>query len=518
MQGDVQISLPQTVSALLETLHASGYTAEVVGGCVRNFLLQIPVHDWDICTSATPQQVKACFPRDVLHETGIAHGTVLLVRGGEGYEITTYRTDGVYTDHRRPDHVCFSAQLEEDLARRDFTVNAMAYSPQRGLVDCFGGRDDLHRRVLRCVGDPSARFGEDALRVLRALRFCAVLEFSLDDATAQGVRAAAPLLGHVAAERKWSELTKLLTGKGAGAVLAAYGDVLAQVIPCVAPMLHLAQDSPYHNQDVWRHTCTALASVWRCTESMASAFSTIPSAHVEKNPAPTKSSDAPQQPPPKACGPEAQASRRQMPQSVQTEILFPDPVVCWALLLHDTGKPDCMTHDTSGVGHFYGHAAHSVRHAEEIMTLLRAPKAFSQEVCRLVQWHDVPLEATPTGAARRLHQMGEQTLARLLTVQRCDVMGQVPGLQAARLAHLDAFAACVRRVLEEQRAFSVSALPITGADVMRHGVPQGPAVGALLAQALCAVVDGTVPCTRAALLSWLAQQTDKACDTCKQEM
>lgn len=288
--------LPAGVLRILGRLQSSGHEAYVVGGCVRDALRRAAPHDWDICTSALPQQVMALFPRQCVRATGLKHGTVTVLQGGQPYEVTTFRIEAAYSDGRHPDSVRFTKSLAADLARRDFTINAMAYSPQSGLVDLFHGREDLQNGVIRCVGNATARLEEDALRVLRALRLSATLGFSIAPETAAAIHRHAGGLAHVSAGRICAELRRLVTGPGAGRVLLQYQDVVAQFLPETNAMAGFWQHNPHHIYTVWGHTAAAVG---------ASA---------------------------------------------------PDEAVRLALLFHDMAKPQCFTRDAAGTGHFYGHA------------------------------------------------------------------------------------------------------------------------------------------------------------------
>lgn len=247
------IELPVGARRILEALHTAGYQAYVVGGCVRDSLLGKAPKDWDLCTSATPRQMQQVFAGWHVVETGLQHGTLTVVVDHVPYEVTTFRVDGAYTDHRHPDEVTFVTDVREDLARRDFTVNAMAYHPVTGVVDAFGGQEDLKRGIIRCVGDAPTRFEEDALRILRALRFSSVYGFAIDGTTAQAAHTLKHTLQGVAAERIQVELTKMLCGQGAGMILRRYADVIAQVVPAVLPMIGFDQKTPWHRYDVWEH-------------------------------------------------------------------------------------------------------------------------------------------------------------------------------------------------------------------------------------------------------------------------
>ena len=294
------LQLPQGARYVMARLEESGYQAYAVGGCVRDSLLGRAPKDWDICTDALPEDMQRIFRCDHLIETGLKHGTLTVMKGGEPYEVTTFRVDGEYTDHRHPDGVHFVTEVREDLARRDFTVNAMAWNPKTGVVDAFGGREDLARGVIRCVGDAETRFGEDALRIMRALRFASVYGFAIEEETARAIHRLKDTLQDVAAERIRVELAKLLCGQGAGQILREYSDVLFAILPQLAAMHGFDQHTPYHAYDVWEHTVRAVESV----------------------PA--------------------------------------NEVLRLTMLLHDSGKPAAFTVDENGVGHAHGHQMESV--------------------------------------------------------------------------------------------------------------------------------------------------------------
>lgn len=293
------MTIPQDALTILQRLNDAGEEAYVVGGCVRDALLGVTPKDWDICTSARPEEMQRIFSGMHVVETGLKHGTLTVVLHHTPYEVTTFRVDGAYTDHRHPDGVTFVTDVTMDLARRDFTVNAMAYHPVRGLVDAFGGREDLARRLIRCVGRPEARFEEDALRILRALRFASVYDFDIDPETASAIHALYPTMAQVAAERIRVELSKLLCGKGVGRILRDYSDVITFLLPELAPSVGFEQHTPYHRFDVWEHTVRAV------------------------------------------------------------EAVAPTEALRLTMLLHDSGKPACFTMDAQGVGHAYGHQKRS---------------------------------------------------------------------------------------------------------------------------------------------------------------
>lgn len=433
-------SLPSGVSQLLQRLEDAGFAAYLVGGCLRDSLLGKQPADWDVATAALPQQVKTLFADARVIETGLQHGTVTVILAGVQMEVTTFRRDGDYTDHRRPSQVSFTSHIHEDLARRDFTVNAMAYSPTRGLEDPFGGRADLQAGILRAVGEAHLRFEEDALRILRLVRFCATLGFAVEDETAAAALAECHLLQHIAAERVLQELEKLLMGDHWVTALRQFTPIITRVLPELAPSVGFDQNNYHHLYDVWEHTLHAM------------------------------------------------------------ETCPPDRLVRWALLLHDCGKPHCYTVDFRGDGHFYGHAAIGRDLAEQALTRLRMDTRSKDEILALVYHHDHDLFATDQSLRRWLHRLGEDSLRRLLLVKRADNKGQAPKFD--RTAEYDHAEEMLNQVLTRKECFGLRQLAIGGKDVMSLGY-QGPAVGAALNRALEAVISGTCPNESVALLEYL---------------
>ena len=437
----MRIAVPETAAWILTRLNENGHRAYVVGGCVRDSLLGLIPKDWDICTSATPEEMRSAFHGCHVVETGLKHGTLTVVLNHVPYEVTTFRVDGAYTDHRHPDSVTFVRDVREDLARRDFTVNAMAYQPQEGLVDAFGGQEDLRAGVIRCVGEPERRFDEDALRILRALRFASVYGMRIEDGTARAIHRRRGDLAGVAAERIRVELGKLLCGQGAGRMLREYHDVITGVLPWLAPMVGFDQRTPYHRYDVWEHTLRAVDAV-----------------------------------PP-------------------TEVLR------LTMLLHDSGKPACFTLDEQGVGHAYGHQARSAAIAEEVLAYLKADNATRDRVLLLVAHHDMPLSTEPAVLTRRLNRLGEEALRQLIEVQRADALGK--GTQLPE--EIEARAASLREALDtllaQKPCFTLKQLSIRGGDLPGAGVPAGKAVGQCLQRLLEEVMAGDVPNQREALLA-----------------
>lgn len=432
------MDLPRPVSDLISRLEQAGFSAYAVGGCVRDTLLSLVPHDWDLCTSARPEEMMEVFRGEHVVETGLKHGTLTVVLDHIPYEITTFRTDGSYTDHRHPDSVTFVEDVSGDLSRRDFTVNAMAYSPHTGLVDLFGGQEDLDRGVIRCVGVPEERFREDALRILRALRFAAVFDFAIDPETEKALRLLAPSLSNVAAERIREEFFKLLCGPGAGRILRAFPDVLAHIVPEISIMVGYDQLNHHHSYDLWEHTVQGLENV----------------------PA--------------------------------------DPDLRLTMLLHDTGKPAVRVMDDKGEAHYRGHQAASAEIAERVTDDLRCDRETRDRVIRLVRYHDIPLR-TESGEVnldrsfllRRLNKFGEKDLRALFLIHRADRIAtgystreKEDRRMAERMAALDA-------LLAEQPCFTLKDLAVNGNDLKAFGL-KGPALGEALQQLLEAVMDGKV--------------------------
>lgn len=432
---------PGEVKSLLARLEDAGFEAWAVGGCVRDSLLGRTPTDWDVCTNALPSQIRQVFRGQKLVLTGEKHGTVGVVCGKKVYEITTYRTDGAYRDSRHPSEVRFVATLQEDLARRDFTVNAMACHPLRGLADPFGGRTDLADRHIRCVGSARERFCEDALRILRGMRFAAQLDFFIEDETRAAMLACADRLRRISAERIYTELTRLLCGPAAGRVLAEDGKILLPILPELDPCMGLDQHSVHHHKDVYLHMAAAVAK-------------------------------AP-----------------------------PDPDVRWAAFLHDVGKPDCFSLDADGAGHFYGHNERGAQMVRAILTRLHAPRARIERVTQLVRLHDAPLPATDPGVRRWMQRLGEPALMQLAQLRRADLAAHTatPWVQA-RKAQLEEFVRAVRAQADAGACYRLDMLAVNGRDVIRAGVHPGPDVGRILNALLDSVVEGEIPNDRSALL------------------
>lgn len=439
------MNVPPQVNTALERLEGAGYEALLVGGAVRDYVRDgRAAKDWDITTNALPEQVKQVFSDYHLIETGLKHGTVTVMIDHEPLEITTYRIDGDYTDHRHPDAVRFTRSLREDMERRDFTMNALAYNPRLGVVDLVGGRADIEDGIIRCVGEPDRRFQEDGLRILRGLRFASVYGMRLEATTSSAIHRNKDLLQNIAAERIREELTKLLCGRGAAAILRDYADVIAVPIPELAPMFGFEQHNPHHDKDVWEHTIAVVDSIQ------------------------------------------------------------PQPVLRWAALLHDAGKPQCFAIGDDGLGHFYGHAAKSTSIADSVLGRLRFDNASRERIVRLVRYHDMPITAERKRIKRLMSKHGEEAARQLIALHRADACGQ-SALCEPRLAVFDEAAGLIDELLAEETCFALKDLSIKGEDVMALGF-RGREVGKALQACLDAVLDERIHNDRDELLAFLKRR------------
>lgn len=420
-------------------LQAQGYRTYAVGGCVRDSLLGLTPADYDLCTDATPEQICAVFSGHQLLHHGQKHGTVGVVLEGAVLEITTFRTEGGYADARHPGWVSFVTSLEEDLARRDFTVNAMAFNPQEGYVDPFGGQKDLKNKVLRAVGNPSQRFREDALRILRGMRFGSRFRLQPEPATWDAMIQLAPLLDKIAHERVFEELCKLLLTVTAQE-LVAFAPILTQVLPELIPSVGFQQHSPHHRYDVFTHT-----------------------AHVV--------------------------------EAVPAELSLR-----WAALLHDVGKPACFTQDETGRGHFKGHAKVSQELADEILLRLKAPTALRKQVTELIGLHMTKLERDKKLLRRRLGKLGAEQLELLLCLQEADMGSKGTG-KAEDMAQFDTIRALLKEIEAENSCLSLKDLAIDGRALQQAGFAPGPKMGRCLSVLLNRVLDEQLPNEQAALLA-----------------
>ena len=434
--------VPTDVFFIIDQLEKAGHKAYIVGGCLRDLIMYNEPHDWDIATSATPEQIKTTFEGNRTIDTGIKHGTVTLVSEyGFQYEITTFRVDGAYTDNRHPDSVEFVTDLKSDLSRRDFTINALASTPWGNVIDYFGGMQDIEDKVIRCVGKPDERFAEDGLRIMRALRFASTLEFDIEKETSDSIHRNKALLDNVSKERLRVEFDKLLMGKGVKKVLQEYSDVIGQFIPEIIPCIGFEQRNPYHYLQVWEHTIEAVA----------------------------------------------QAEN--------------DIIIRLTMFFHDIGKPDAFIIGEDGVGHYYGHPEISALKTDVIMRRLKYDNDTRIRVFQLVSHHDNEIRPSKHSVRRWLSNIGHEALTQLLEVKRADAMAQVN--LGKKLEHLYLVNRALEEVLEQEDCFSLKSLAINGNDVRLLGVPQGPEIGRLLRLALDGVLAGAVENTKEGLEEYL---------------
>lgn len=423
-----QIQLPDKVRSIITKLESAGYEAYAVGGCVRDSLLGRTPSDWDVTTSAKPQQVKAIFRHTV--DTGIRHGTVTVMLDREGFEVTTYRIDGEYEDSRHPKEVVFTANLIEDLKRRDFTINAFAYNDQSGIVDAFDGMEDLKRGVIRCVGAASERFGEDALRMLRAVRFSAQLGFTIAEETKAAIRALAPSLANISAERIQAELVKLLLSDNPDYMRDVYGLGITKVIlPELDIAFATAQNNPHHQYTVGEHLMQSL----RHTGA--------------------------------------------------------DKSLRLATLMHDIGKPSVRTTDKEGIDHFQGHVEVSERMAVDILKRLKFDNDTIDKVQKYVRYHDYKPEPDARSVRRAISKIGEAYFPQVMELRRADTLAQSDYQRGEKLAQIDEVLRLYAQIMEKKQCISLKTLAITGNDLIALGVPKGRRIGEILNRLLDEVLQ-----------------------------
>ncbi|MBO5936471.1 MAG: HD domain-containing protein [Clostridia bacterium] len=430
--------IPEKAQIIFQLLSNAGYECFLVGGCVRDMLMGKEPHDIDITTNALPEETKAVFSAFHTLDIGIKHGTITVIIDGEPIEITTYRTESEYTDGRHPDRVTFTANIKDDLSRRDFTCNAIAYNPAVGLVDPFGGMADIESKTLRCVGIAEERFREDSLRILRALRFASCLGFDIEDDTAKAMYTCRELINIVSPERIYTEISKLICGKNAGEIISLYSDILAVPLPEIKDMKGFQQHNFHHIYDVLNHTAKVVDSV------------------------------------------------------------SPAATLRLAALFHDCGKPDCFSIDENGVGHFYSHASISARKANEALLRLRCDNATREKVVKLVKIHDSPIEPDSKTVKKKLQKYGEEIFFDLIKLQRADNKGLSPEF-LYRQETYDKLEEIARQVIEENQCFSLKDLAVNGRDMIDLGL-KGKDIGLALDLLLKAVIEEQCQNDRESLL------------------
>ncbi len=441
VEENVHIKIPERAEQIIDAIEGAGFEAYAVGGCVRDSILGREPQDWDITTSARPEQVKALFPRCI--DTGIQHGTVTVMMGREGFEVTTYRVDGKYEDGRHPTEVQFTPSLEEDLKRRDFTINAMAYNHRQGLVDIFGGREDMDAGLLRCVGNPAARFSEDALRILRAVRFSAQLGYEIEEGTREGIRLLSENLRCISAERIQAELVKLVCSPHPDFLREAYALGVTRVFfPEFDRAMETEQEHPHHCFSVGEHILHSMKAVRA------------------------------------------------------------DRILRLAMLFHDLGKPDTLERDHEGITHFHGHSVVSADLAKKILRHLK----FDNDTCSLVQklvlYHDYGNDQEPDmrKLRRAVNKIGTDAFPGLFEVKRADILAQSDYHRQEKLERLEHWQELYRRVMDERQCISLKQLAVSGRDLIADGMEPGKEVGRVLQQLLELVLEDPGYNTRERLL------------------
>ena len=422
------IQLPEKVKRIIQTITDAGYEAYAVGGCIRDSILGREPDDWDITTSAMPYQVKELFPRTI--DTGILHGTVTVMLDKEGFEVTTYRIDGEYEDSRHPREVTFTPSLIEDLKRRDFTINAMAYNDEAGLVDIFDGMRDIEKGLIRCVGNPMERFTEDALRMMRAVRFSAQLGYEIEEQTCKAIRQLAPNLCHISAERIQAELVKLVISPHPENLRIAWKTgITAVILPEFNDCMKTQQHNPHHCYSVGEHTLKAM------------------------------------------------------------EAIRADKVLRLTMLFHDIGKPEKLITDEKGIDHFYGHPALSEEMSRNILRRLKFDNHTIHLVSRLVRYHDYKVEPIQRNVRRAIMKVGEDIFPYLFEVKQADIDAQSDHLRQEKLKNLEDVRRIYEQIIEEQQCVSLKTLAVTGKDLIEAGMKAGKELGEVLQRLLDFVVE-----------------------------
>lgn len=413
----------------LGKLHSAGYEAYIVGGSIRDMIMGLPVHDYDITTNATPDKTKEVFFGELIIETGIKHGTVTLVYNGENIEITTYRIDGDYKDNRHPDSVKFTSLLAEDLRRRDFTMNAIAYDGKSTLVDPFSGKKDIENKIIRAIGNPAERFGEDALRILRGIRFSSVLGFEIERETRTAMTECLDLLDNIARERIAVEINKFLCGKNVKDAILENYEILGKIIPEVIKMHGFKQNTKYHIYDVLTHTAYVVQGVRPVTYMRLAAF------------------------------------------------------------LHDTGKVYSYTEDENGTGHFYGHPKESEKIARDYLNEYRYDNFTKNKVIALVKEHDNQIQEDEVSVKRKLNKFGKEFFTELVELQIADNGAQNPEYLSRK--HYEKLLEVSEKIAKES-CFTLKSLNVNGSDIIKLGIPAGKEVGIILSRLLSDVIDGKI--------------------------
>lgn len=434
------MNIPSVAATVFSHLEKNGYECFLVGGCVRDMLMGLNPHDIDIATNATPDEIKSVFSDFHTLDIGIKHGTITVMIEDEPIEITTYRTENTYSDGRHPDSVVFTKKILEDLSRRDFTSNAIAFNPKEGIVDPFNGKRDIENKILRCVGTAEKRFKEDSLRILRALRFASALSFNIESETEKAMYDCKELIPIISPERIYTEITKMLCGENAGKILSLYSDILAVALPEIKDMKNFEQHNFHHIYDVLNHTAKVVDSVY-------------PAVHLRL-----------------------------------------------AALFHDCGKPDCFSLDENSVGHFYSHASISARKADEVLKRLHCDNVTREKVVKLVKIHDTPIDPDSKTVKKKLQKYGTEMFFDLIKLQRADNKGLSPDF-LYRQSTYDKLEEIARQIIEEKQCFSLKNLAVKGNDMLALGL-KGKDIGTALDELLKAVIEEKCANDKESLLSY----------------
>ena len=446
----INVEVPAPVNYIIQELEKCGHEAYMVGGCVRDSVLGRKPHDYDICTSATPDEILKAFPDEEIIPTGLQHGTVTILINKEPFEVTTYRIDGDYSDNRRPDNVTFTKNLVEDLRRRDFTINAMAYNPKTGLIDPFNGMEDIKYKKIRCVGSAEDRFNEDALRILRAIRFEAQLGFAGLPETMFEIERQYDRLKNISIERINSEFCKIVASEQFCVELVLYPNVFSLFIPELKDLIGFQQNNPYHAYDVFNHTVHAIE---KCESD--------------------------------------------------------DLVVRLAVFFHDFGKPHSYQDGEDGIRHFKGHGKVSAEIADSIMKRLRFDNETRNNVVELVYYHDATFEVGNKYVKRWLNKIGEKQFRRLLEIRKADIKEQKPDYEESRIEKVNNIENILEEILSEKSCFSLKDLAVNGNDVKEvMKLKEGKDIGYWLNEILKRVIDGELENNKDDLVYWMTGVRD----------
>ena len=425
---NIKINMPADVKTIISTLENAGFEAYAVGGCVRDSLLGREPNDWDITTNAKPEQTKELFHRTI--DTGLQHGTVTILMNHVGYEVTTYRIDGSYEDSRHPSSVTFTSDLTEDLKRRDFTINAMAYNDRSGIVDVFHGIEDMEKKIIRAVGDPCERFTEDALRIMRAVRFSAQLGYEIEEETKKAITSLAPTLANISAERIQVELVKLVTSAHPEKMMDIYETGIGDVIlPEFVLAMNTVQNNPHHMYSVGEHIVKSMT-------------------YIEA-----------------------------------------DRYLRLAMLIHDLGKPVCKTTDEKGIDHFYGHPEVSEQIGVKILRRLKFDNDTIRMVSILVRFHDYRFGSNKKALRRAMNKIGKDAFPLVLKVQQADILAQSSYQRDEKQNRLDEANVLYKEILKDGECVDLKSLAITGSDLIAWGMKPGKEIGEVLSYLLDLVIE-----------------------------